>query len=116
MKVLYVDDEVDLLEIARDFFLDEQIHLDTSSEFHEALKLAKENSYDVIISDANMPTGTGFDLFRILRNDYGYKGKLIIATGDMQNKGLQELHGYDLAVYKPIDFFDLIETIKKLVG
>lgn len=115
MKVLYIDDEVDLLDIARGFFEDENIEIDTCSDFHEALKLAEGNVYDVIISDANMPSGSGFDLFRILRNEMNYTGKLIIATGDLQKKDSMEVHGYDMAVYKPIDFFELIESVIKLI-
>lgn len=115
MKVLYIDDEVDLLDIAKGFFEEENIDVDTCSDFNEALKLAEQNFYDVIISDANMPSGSGLELFRILRNEMNYVGKLVIATGDLQKRDSQEIHGYDLAIYKPIDFFELIDNVRKLV-
>lgn len=115
MKVLYIDDEVDLLDIAKGFFEDENVEIDVCSDFHEAIKFAEQNEYDVIISDANMPSGSGFELFKILRNEMNYTGKLIIATGDLQKKDSKEIHGYDMAVYKPIDFFELIDSVKKLI-
>lgn len=115
MKVLFVDDEVDLLEIAAGFFEDENISLDTASDFSTALKKIKENNYDVIISDANMPTGSGIELFSILNKEMNFQGKLVLATGEMENPAWKKLARYDLVVNKPLDFLNLITQVKSLV-
>lgn len=115
MKVLFVDDEEDLLEIAVGFFEDENLDLDTASDFSTALSKIKENNYDVIISDANMPTGSGIELFTILNNEMNYKGKLILATGDLENPAWKKTTRYDFVVNKPLDFADLIQRVKSIV-
>lgn len=111
MKVLFVDDEVDLLEIASGFFEDENISLDVCSDFHKALKLTEINQYDVIITDANMPSGSGLELLRILKNEKKFPGKLILVTGDLL-KNNSKITYHDVIVHKPIAFTDLIEQIK----
>jgi DNA-binding response OmpR family regulator len=111
-KVLYLDDELDLLDLAAGFFEDEHIAVDTCSEFHEALDLVRANDYAVILSDAKMPSGSGHEFFRRLRRDHKYQGKLILVTGNLEPPGAQEATGYDLVIYKPIEFPELVETVK----
>lgn len=113
MKILFVDDEEDLLEIALGFFEDENLALDTASDIQTALEKISGNSYDVIISDANMPSGSGLSLFKKL-NEMEFKGKMILATGDLEKPSWKAEATYDFVVNKPLDFSELIERIKKL--
>lgn len=109
-RVLYVDDEVELLELAKSFFEDESVPLEICPDFHQALSLVKATQYDVIISDARMPSGSGQELFHILRHKLGYKGKLILVTGNLEKAGA--VVDYDLVIYKPIKFHDLVDVVK----
>lgn len=109
-KVLYVDDEVDLLDLAKTFFDDEGIELDTCSDIQTAITKIKAGNYSVIISDAKMPSGSGHELFRILRADLKFSGKLYLVTGHLEKDG--ETKDYDFVIYKPIKFFELIDEIK----
>src|SRR5690606_23579234 len=112
--ILYIDDETDLLELASSFFEDENLPLQTTSDFNEALSFLKNNTYDLVITDAKMPTGSGYDLIKFLRNDSSYKGKIILATGSLQEAG--DNIGYDIVVQKPIDFLQLIDTVKSMLN
>lgn len=111
--VLYVDDETDLLELASSFFDDENIPLETCTDIETAKNLIRENTYKVVITDAKMPGGTGFDLIRFLREELRYKGKIILATGSLQESSGKT--GYDLVIQKPINFPDMIEKVKELL-
>jgi CheY-like chemotaxis protein len=113
-RVLYVDDELDLLEIATGLFEEEAIQIDTCSDIQRALLLHKKNHYDVIISDAQMPSGSGYELFRVLRKELGLRVKLILVTGDLQAHDLQE-DRFDVVLYKPLRFEELIEKVKSLL-
>lgn len=110
-KVLYVDDEVDLLDLAKTFFEDEGIELDICSDIHTALTKIKAGHYSVIISDAKMPSGSGHELFRILRSEVNFTGKLYLVTGHLE-KDSESAKDYDFVIYKPIKFFELIDEIK----
>ncbi len=111
-RVLYIDDEVDLLDLAEGFFLDEDIPVDTCSDFFRAIELIKNNHYDVIVSDAKMPSGSGTDLFKMLRKEFHYKGKLILVTGNLDSTDKANDTGLDIILYKPIAFEELVKTVK----
>lgn len=112
-KVLYVDDETDLLDIAASFFEDEGIELETCSDFHDAIEMVRNNKYDLIISDAKMPSGSGTELTLIMKKELQFKGKILLVTGIAQDHP-HEI-GYDHIVYKPIEFQELVNTVKKLL-
>lgn len=114
MKILYVDDEKDLLELASSFFEDESLPLDTASDFPEALELIRKNRYDVIVADVRMPSGNGMDLIRQVRAEKVFSGKCILASGDVKLEEAKNA-GCDHVVNKPIDFFALIDTIRDLL-
>ena len=111
--VLYVDDELDLLDLASSFFEDENIPLETCPDIESAKILMSKNTYKVIITDAKMPGGTGFDLMRFLREDLKFEGKIILATGSLQRSN--EKIDYDLVIQKPINFPEMIEKVKEFL-
>lgn len=115
MKILYVDDERDLLELASTFFEDEGLPLDTAHEFEQAYELIKSNNYDLIISDIRMPTGSGIDLVERARADKHFLGKLILVSGDIKSQEEGKRAGCDRMVNKPIDFFALIDLARELL-
>jgi DNA-binding response OmpR family regulator len=114
-RILYIDDEIDLLDLASSFFEDEDLPIDTTSNFDEALSLIRSNEYDLIISDAKMPSGSGFELFKIIKSEYLFKGKVILVTGNLESQDQCKDLGFDLVVYKPIQFQELVETVKSLL-
>lgn len=114
-KILYIDDEEDLLDLASSFFEDENLPIDICTDFDSALALIRNNHYDLIISDANMPTGSGYDLFSIGKSEGHIKGKFILVTGNIQSIG-ESKHEFDKILYKPIRFEDLVGEVKKLLS
>jgi PAS domain S-box-containing protein len=68
VKVLLVDDEQELLDIASEFLMDSgEIEVDVSLNADEALERMKENHYDVIVSDYQMPGNDGIAFLKVLR-------------------------------------------------
>jgi two-component system response regulator PilR (NtrC family) len=115
-RILYIDDEVDLLDLAQSFFEDENLPLKTCSDFHEAIDLIRNNHYDLIISDAKMPSGSGFEIFKIIKAEGIFKGKIILVTGNLETPPHSDKLGYDLVIYKPVKFQELIEKAKIFLG
>lgn len=116
LKVLYIDDELDLLDIAATFFEEESIPIDICSDIGEALELVKNNSYDLIISDANLPSGSGQDFCRMIKREGLHKGKTILVTGNIEKYGDKPGQEFDLVIYKPIRFQELVEQVKKILN
>jgi len=117
-KILFVDDNElnrmvmeDMLEIVLD---------DVEVEVYESAKevLGLEiDSYDVILSDIDMPEIDGFMLHDALRNEHDFK-KPIIAVTALAVSGDKErilMHGFNDYISKPIDMNQLEEIIKKYI-
>ncbi len=112
MRILFVDDEEDLLDLAQGIFADEGLPLMTARGPQDALGLTRQHDFDVIITDAHMPQGSGLDLCRTLRKNSSFKGKLILVSGELERPGWKEGSGYDVALTKPLNFNELIEHIR----
>lgn len=115
MNILYVDDERDLLELASTFFEDEKMPLDTAADIAEAMELIRKKSYDLIISDVRMPSGTGMDLLAKAREEGKFSGKSILVSGDIKKQSEAKNSQCDLMLNKPLDFFQLIDSVKELL-
>jgi CheY-like chemotaxis protein len=114
-RILYVDDESDLLMLASSFFADESLPIETCSSIPEALQRIKQSSYDLIISDACLPSGTGQELLTKLRTENLFSGKFILVTGNLDHDNLSE-QGCDLVLFKPLRLQELVEQAKKILS
>ena len=114
-KILYIDDEHDLLSLASSFFEDEAMPIETCTDFSEALRKIRAVSYDLIISDARMPTGSGKELLSIIRKDKLIYGKFILVTGNLDYQDENEQNNYDLILFKPLRFQELVDHAKKIL-
>jgi DNA-binding response OmpR family regulator len=114
-KILYIDDEEDLLSLAESFFEDENLPIDISTNFHDALEKIKSTTYDLIISDARMPSGSGEELFQLIKSEGHFSGKFILVTGNMDHFDPNVPSEYDQVIYKPLRFHELVEKVKKLL-
>lgn len=72
LKVLYVDDETDLLTIGK-LFMERfgNLTVDTSPSASEALSKIASGSFDGIVSDYQMPGMDGIQLLQEVRQKYG---------------------------------------------
>nr|WP_320160261.1 PAS domain S-box protein [uncultured Methanoregula sp.] len=72
IRILYVDDEPDLLEVGK-MFLEEsgQFTIETSTSAREALNSPTFSSYDAIIADYQMPGMNGIMFLKEVRQRFG---------------------------------------------
>ena len=87
INILYVDDEVDLLEVGKLFLERSQdIVVDVAQSVANAKDILEHNQYDAIISDYQMPEMSGIDFLKWLRTN-GNDIPFILFTG----KGREEI-------------------------
>ena len=116
MKILFVDDNELNRMVTEDMLaiIFEEATIETYESAEEVLAL-DTNSYDIILSDIDMPDIDGFMLHDRLRGDHNFT-KPIIAVTALAVSGDKErmlMHGFDDYISKPIDMVALEETIKK---
>lgn len=111
-KVLYVEDDRDILEIMQDIlesFFDE-VYLAYDGE--EGYNLYKETKPDIVISDILMPKMNGLELAKKIL-DENENQKIILVTAD--NESDYHTKANEIGVFgylnKPVDFNELLALI-----
>ena len=114
---LVVDDVSDVTDMLSVLMTHAGYEVATASSAAEAIALAKENHFDIVISDIGMPEMNGYQLAEALRALPEYEAAPMVAvTGysmfDDRNRSLNA--GFNEHITKPIDpraFLDLIEQL-----
>lgn len=114
---LVVDDVSDVTEMLSVLLTHAGYEVSTASCARDAIALARDHHFDVIISDIGMPEMNGYELARTIRSLPGYEAVPMVAvTGysmfDDRTRSLNA--GFNEHVTKPIDprpFLDLIEQL-----
>ncbi len=119
MKVLIVDDEMDVEQLYRQRFRKEikagLLELIFAFSANEAMSfLAKLAPMDVVLvlTDINMPGLTGFDLLKFTKEKYPHLNVVMVsAYGDQDNINKATSLGASGFLTKPVDFDLLKEKI-----
>ena len=83
----------------------------------DALEVAREKDFDVVLSDISMPGMDGFEFVRRLRELARQKNVPVIALtgfGRVEDVERAAEEGFSSHVTKPIDVNSLIETLRGL--
>lgn len=106
MRLLVVDDEIDIVTILRSGLSRPGVIVDSAVTIADAISLASAISYDFVLTDVKMPGGSGIDLYRQLcQLNPIYSDRTIFLTGDTSNSAtLQFLEEKELTYFsKPFD-------------
>jgi CheY-like chemotaxis protein len=111
-KIILIDDVADICE-ALSMLLQmnfSQVVIDVAYNGLEGLNFIKQNKYDIIITDLDMPVLTGGEMITQIKSLNLEHGKIYIMSGNFenQNKQLQ----YDRYFTKPMNLKKLIEDIR----
>jgi len=117
LKLLYVEDNenarVQTLKMLKNFFHD----IDVAKDGQEGLQKYKKNSYDLVLTDINMPKMDGLEMSKeILKlNPEQY---IIILSAYNDSENLEECIeiGITNFLHKPVDLEKIVNTIDKTVS
>jgi DNA-binding response OmpR family regulator len=120
-KVLCIEDERFISELYVRALTKAGYQVDAIADGGEALKAAQTNQYDIILLDLMVPTLTGIEILRILRDPArvpAIKSKIIITTNLEQREDVRadiesRADGYVVkAEMTPHELVDFLNTIK----
>jgi nitrogen-specific signal transduction histidine kinase len=114
LQVLVADDEA-TLRLALALFLGRHGHEVTqAADAYEALKLAREQRFDVVMIDARMP-GDGLALLETLDADPLLVGRTVLMTGDHTHPVAAEaIRSGHAHLTKPFDMTDAIRLVESI--
>lgn len=115
-RFLVVDDEIDLREIVASELEFMGASVTQADNIFAAQKILAEQQIDLVISDIRMPGGTGVDLLKAIRSQYGSHPPVILITGFADVSAEEAFHlGAAFLMNKPFRLDDLIRKIERLV-
>lgn len=118
-SILAVDDSASMRQMVAFTLKGAGYEVVEASDGAEALEIAKTRTFDLVLSDVNMPNMNGIELVTELRQmaDYKFTPMLMLTTesaGDMKLKGKQA--GATGWIVKPFNPDQLLSTIKRVLG
>ena len=124
LKVLVADDDVEILSLVTQRLKSMgKFHVLEASDGEEALRIAQAEHPQLIVLDVMMPSMSGWEIARILREDDAFKQTGIImltGIGERLNEMTSPLYGADDYLDKPFDFkeFDqkVVQVLEKYFG
>jgi len=116
MKLLIIEDNVELAESIYEFLDKENYQIDIAHNFANAEKLIIQNEFDCVLVDLMLPDGTGLDIVKILKKLQPKSGIIIITAKDTLDDKISGLDlGADDYLTKPFHLAELNARIKSVL-
>lgn len=114
-RVLVVDDEKLIVKGIRFSLEQDGMKVDCAYDGEEALKLAKENAYDMILLDIMLPKHDGFEVCQQIREFSDVPIVMLTARSEDMDKILGLEYGADDYITKPFNILEVKARIKAIM-
>ena len=118
-RILAVDDSAAMRQMVGITLTGAGHQVQQASDGREALQIAERETFDLVITDVNMPVMDGLTLVRHLRNLPGYRGVplLVLTTEATTERKLEgKAAGATGWLVKPFNPDRLLATVAKVLG
>jgi len=116
MKVLIVEDEVDLINSITAYLKQESFVCESVMNYSEAIEKIYLYNFDVIVVDITLPDGNGLELIKELKKNQSKSGIIIISAKNSLDDKVSGLEiGADDYLTKPFHLSELNARIKSLI-
>ena len=114
IELLWIDDEIDLLEAHIIFLNQKGYHVTKVHSGQDALSLLKDNSFNIVLLDENMPGMSGIEVLSEIKQDHPGLPVIMITKSEEENI-MEEAIGAKIADYliKPVNPNQILLALKK---
>jgi two-component system, chemotaxis family, chemotaxis protein CheY len=117
-RILAVDDSPSMRDMVRIALSGAGFQVTQAADGAEALEIARKDSFDLVLSDVNMPRMDGISLIRALRAEANYKHTPILmltteSSADRKREGKDA--GATGWIVKPFDPEQLVATMQRVL-
>lgn len=122
LRILLADDnEYNRMVVLEILNLKAEVYIDTAITGEEAVTLMKNNNYDIVLMDIQMPVMSGIEATKIIRGELSFpknKVPVIALTASTQRSDIESCMqaGMNTYVTKPFVVAQLINTIAEVTG
>ncbi|MFM2313515.1 MAG: hypothetical protein RLZZ04_2791 [Cyanobacteriota bacterium] len=116
MKILLVDDEIELSDPLSRILLQEGYQVDIANDGAAGMNLALQNSYDLLILDWMLPYNSGIEICRSVRSQLIATPVLFLTAKDTIDDRVDGLDaGADDYLVKPFELRELLARVRALL-
>jgi CheY-like chemotaxis protein len=115
-RILWVDDEIDLLRPHLLFLQHRGYHVDAITNGDDALVLLRKNPYDLVLLDEHMPGMAGLELLTILRQEDPH-ARIVMVTKSEEDRTMTEAIGRRVDDYlvKPTSPRQVLSVVTRIL-
>lgn len=114
-RVLVVDDEKLIVKGIRFSLEQDGMDVDCAYDGEEAVNLAREKEYDIVLLDVMLPKLNGFEVCQQIRDFSSMPIVMLTAKGDDMDKILGLEYGADDYITKPFNILEVKARIKAIM-
>jgi CheY-like chemotaxis protein len=116
-QVLVVDDDQVLREVLSKTLAFWGYHVTQAANGHEAWTLFLTNSYDLVITDLNMPLMNGWELSRLIKERSPNTPVMVVSGScDETNWEKTNMRCVDALILKPFKLKEIEGTVRRLLN
>jgi two-component system chemotaxis response regulator CheY len=118
MRILAADDSPSMRDMVRMSLGSAGFEVTSAADGEEALRLAAETPFDLVLLDVNMPVRDGFEVIRALRAEAQYRHTPILmltTETSAESKREGKNAGATGWIVKPFDPAQLIATVHRVL-
>ena len=117
-RILAVDDSPSMRDMVRIALSGAGFQVTQAADGAEALEIARKDTFDLVLSDVNMPRMDGISLIRALRAEANYKHTPILML-TTESSAERKREGKDAGatgwIVKPFDPDQLVATMQRVL-
>jgi len=116
LRILIIEDEIKTAETLKKGLEENRFFVDIVFDGEMGLLSSKQNKYDLIISDINMPGINGFELCRRIREAGDNTPMIMLTAMSMTSDKIAGFEaGADQYMVKPFEFEELLARVKSVI-
>jgi CheY-like chemotaxis protein len=116
LRVLIVEDHTDTARVLSNLLSASGHKVKTAASAAVALALAKDETFDVMVSDIGLPDTTGYELMKEIKARYSIKGIAMSGYGMDEDLRKSREAGFSDHIVKPANIAQLERTIRRVAG
>ena len=114
-RILVVDDEKLIVKGIRFSLEQDNMEVDCAYDGEEAINLAKQKEYDVVLLDVRLPKFDGYEVCQAIREFSEMPISMLTAKGNDMDKVLGLEYGADDYITKPFNILEVKARIKAIM-
>lgn len=120
-KVLIAEDSSVIQNLTKKILMIQNYKIESAKNGQQVLEMLNKDYYDIILMDINMPVMDGMECakkIRALDDNQKSQVPIVAITGNAKNYTIEDFKNAGINEYlqKPLNFDDLVETVKSLTA